>query len=61
MPNAQCIQARPREWEERALRVLLALAAKPLQPPPRLHVLRFTDAASADALGAARRELPTNP
>jgi len=38
--------------------VLLALAAKPLQPPPRLHVLRFTDAASADALGAARRELP---
>jgi allantoinase len=60
MPHAQCIQARPREWEERALRVLLALAAKPLQPPPRLHVLRFTDAASADALGAARRELPTD-
>ena len=88
-----------RHVQERALRVLLALAAKPLQPPPRLHVrrrtehirlqprthlglpprtptaaapctyacrlaylrlqvLRFTDAASADALGAARRELP---
>mgnify|MGYP006133740981 CR=1 FL=1 len=52
------LEARPREWEERALRVLLALAAKQTQPPPRLHVLRFTDAASADALRAARRDLP---
>ena len=32
-----------RHVQERALRVLLALAAKPLQPPPRLHVRRRTE------------------
>ena len=62
MDYASWMATRPRVWEEGAARALISYATKPRRadsPPPRLHVLRLTDAGCTPLLSSAASSLGT--